>query len=82
MVNGSFSTIGNLTELRKKYEDYFVVIEGAVEEDKEHIERVIKSLLSKAKFDPSSEQKGLVFRVNSKEKVVFINDIKRCLLVR
>ena len=63
LVNGSFMTIGSLPELRRKYEDYFIVIDGAVKEVIEEIDRVIKSLLPKAKIDPNPEQKGLVFRV-------------------
>jgi len=62
-VNGSLLTIGTLPELRKKYEDYFIVIDGAAEGCIEEIDRVVKSLLPKAIYDPNPEQKGLVFRV-------------------
>ena len=63
MVNGGLVTIGSLPELRKKYEDYFIVIDGAVEETQNEIEKVIKTLLPKAILDKNPDQKGLVFRV-------------------
>jgi len=66
LVNGSLLTIGTLPELRKKYEDYFIVIDGAAEGCIEEIDRVVKSLLPKAIYDPNPEQKGLVFRVPSR----------------
>ena len=62
-MNGGFATIGTLTEMKKKYEDYLIVIDDAVEESIKDIDRVVKSLLSKAKIDPNPEQKGLMFRV-------------------
>ena len=63
MVNGSFATIGALTELRKKYEDYLIVIDGIVEGFLGELERIILTLIPKAKLDPNPEQPGTVFRV-------------------
>jgi len=63
MVNGSFATIGALTEMRKKYEDYLIVIDGVVEGFLEELEKVIKLVISKALLDPNPEQPGTVFRV-------------------
>ena len=63
MVNGGLVTVGSLPELRKKHEDYFIVIDGAVGETQNEIEKVIKALLSKAILDKNPDQKGLVFRV-------------------
>ena len=64
LVNGSFATIGSLSEMKKKYEDYLIVVEDAVPESVVDIERIVTALISKAKIDPNPEQKGLVFRVN------------------
>ena len=63
MVNGSFATIGALTELKKKYEDYLIVIDGVVEGFLEELEKVIKLLIPKALRDPNPEQPGTVFKV-------------------
>jgi len=63
LVNGSFATIGNLSELRKKYEDYLIVIDEDAKKSVDDIERVIKSLFPRAKIDTNPEYKGLVFRV-------------------
>ena len=64
-MNGGFVTVGSLPELRKKYEDYFIVIDGAgaFGESQNEIEKVIKTLLPKAILDKNPDQKGLVFRV-------------------
>ena len=63
IVNGSFATIGALTELRKKYEDYLIVIEGVAEGFLKGLEKIITTVISKAKLDPNPEQPGTVFRV-------------------
>lgn len=63
LVNGSLVSVGALPELRKKYEDYFIVIEGAAEETESEIEKIVKTLLPKAIIDKNPDQSGLVFRV-------------------
>jgi len=62
-VNGSFATIGAMPELRKKYEDYLVVIEGVTEGFMEELCKIIKTIFPKAILDPNPEQPGTVFRV-------------------
>ena len=49
--------------MKKKYEDYLIVIEDAPPENVADIDRIVKALISKAKIDPNPEVKGLVFRV-------------------
>jgi len=63
-VNGSIVTIGNMIELKKKYEDYFIVINGLPGNLISEVEKLIKSLLPLAKLDPSPDEKGVLFRVN------------------
>ena len=53
-----------MSELKKKYEDYFIVINGLAESHFAEVEKLIKTLLPLAKLDPSPDEKGILFRVN------------------
>jgi len=63
MVNGSFATIGNISDLRKKYEDYLIAIDEVAEGCFNELEKIVKLVFPKAILDPNPEQKGIVFRV-------------------
>jgi len=65
-VNGIVSTIGTLNDLKKKYDDYLIVMEGAEQKHVSDIDRTIKDLFPKAKLDPNPDDKGLVFKVKGK----------------
>jgi len=64
LVNGSFATIGNILEMRRKYEDYLIIIEEEPDKSLNEVEMLVKSLLPKAILDPNPEQKGKMFRVS------------------
>ncbi len=65
LVNGSVVTIGTMAELRKKYEDYSIVINRVTEGCENEVEKVIKMLIPKAMLDLNPEEKGIVYRVRN-----------------
>jgi len=66
LINGRFSIIGSLTELKTKFGEYSIVVrenEGGL--NHLQLEEIIKSALPAAKKSENTEGKGVVFKVES-----------------
>jgi len=78
MVNGGFATIGNMVELRKKYENYLIVIDETELKVLDEIKLAVQSVSSKAIMDQNPERKGLVFRVRDYSRNILTYFIGPC----
>ncbi len=64
-MNGSVVTIGTMAELRKKYEDYSIVINRVTEGCENEVDKVVKMLIPKAVLDLNPEERGITYRVRN-----------------
>jgi len=64
LVSGRLESVGRVAELRKKYEEYSVIIKNIEDDSVEYIKEIVKNIIPKAKA--SINQKGLMFKVPPK----------------
>jgi len=64
LVSGRLESVGRVSELRKKYEEYSVIIKNIEDDSVEYIEEIVKNIIPKAKA--RINQKGLTFKVPPK----------------
>jgi len=66
LINGRFATIGTMTELKRKFGEYSIVIyEDEKKNSKAELDELVKSVIPEAKRHSSLENKGITYKVNS-----------------
>jgi len=64
LINGTLESVGSISELRKRYEEYSVIIKGIEDDSVDYLKDMIKNIIPKAQVDPTANQsKALTFKV-------------------
>lgn len=64
LINGRFATIGTMTELKRKFGEYSIVIyEDEKKNSKAELDELVKSVIPEAKRHSSLENKGITYKV-------------------
>jgi len=67
LINGTLESVGSISELRKRYEEYSVIIKGIEDDSVDYLKDMIKNIIPKAQVDPTANQsKALTFKVPPK----------------
>jgi len=65
LVNGSLMSVGNIADIRKTYQEHFVIVEGISNGFRNTLVSKIKEIVPESIVDLSSDDKRMIFKISS-----------------